>query len=92
MLSHLGIEKFFDVLMTAEKYSKPKPNPEPLLLALKKLNLKPDQVVYIGDTQIDADAAKAAGITFIHYGKKNVNGYDHHIDYFNELLPILEQM
>lgn len=41
-----------------------KPDPEGLHLAMTKLGLKPEQVLFCGDTVIDAQAAKSAGVDF----------------------------
>ena len=41
-----------------------KPNPDPLLECLRRMDLKPDQVLYVGDTPSDSKAAQAAGIDF----------------------------
>lgn len=57
--------KYFEVVVSKEETKKHKPNPEPLLLACKKLKIKPREAVYIGDAVIDYQAAKNAGINFI---------------------------
>lgn len=44
--------------------SKSKPDPEGLLMALERLQLAPEQVLYCGDTTIDAEAAQRAGMDF----------------------------
>ena len=41
-----------------------KPHPEPLLKCIEKLNLKPEEVIYIGDAQSDYEASKNAHIDF----------------------------
>ena len=42
-----------------------KPDPEPLLLALQRLAVRPDSAVYIGDAVVDVQAAHAAGMDAI---------------------------
>lgn len=54
--------KYFRVKVGAESVKKHKPNPEPLLKAMKKLNVKPKNCIYIGDSIYDMMAAKRAGI------------------------------
>jgi len=56
---------FFEVIVTREDTEKHKPEPEPLLLACKKLRIKPEEAVYIGDAVIDCQAARNAGTGFI---------------------------
>ncbi|MBI4154454.1 HAD family phosphatase [Candidatus Woesearchaeota archaeon] len=43
----------------------PKPHPDPLLLASKKLNCEVKDCIYIGDSPLDAQAAKAAKMKLI---------------------------
>lgn len=60
------IKNFFDVVVSFEDYQNPKPHPEPLLVALEKLNVKPNEAIYIGDGDSDIQAASAAGMKSIH--------------------------
>ncbi len=60
----------FRVIITAEDFSRPKPDPEPLLLAAKRLGAEPNECVYIGDLETDMKAAEAASMGFILYSKK----------------------
>ncbi|MFE0460206.1 HAD family hydrolase [Kitasatospora sp. NPDC058965] len=43
-----------------------KPAPDPLLMALLDLRLDPAQAVYVGDMTVDQEAARRAGIAFVH--------------------------
>ena len=47
--------------------------------------------IYVGDTNVDAESAKAAGIPFVYarYGFGNTEEYDYCIDNFEELLALL---
>ncbi len=60
-----GIEKLTDVETSSDDAEKSKPHPDIFQAALKKLKLKPDQVLVIGDTPYDADAAGKAGVASI---------------------------
>jgi pyrophosphatase PpaX len=55
----------FDVVVALEDVRQPKPSPEPVLLALKRLGADPGEAVYVGDTPIDAAAARGAGVAWI---------------------------
>lgn len=52
----------FDVLVCAGEYERPKPAPDPFLLAAKKLNVAPEQCLVFEDTDLGIDAATAAGM------------------------------
>lgn len=61
---------------------------ENIKIVIERNNLK--HPVYVGDTQMDCDAAKKAGIPFIYarYGFGNTEEYNHVIDKFEELLSL----
>jgi pyrophosphatase PpaX len=54
--------EFMDVFVSMDDTSIHKPNPEPLLLALEKLQVAPQQAVYVGDSRHDMQAGRAAGM------------------------------
>ncbi|MBD3406427.1 MAG: HAD-IA family hydrolase [Candidatus Lokiarchaeota archaeon] len=56
--------EYFDIIQTRNESPNPKPYPDGLLKLVRYLNLKVDEVVYVGDARIDAAAAQAAGIEF----------------------------
>ena len=56
---------YFDVIVGGEDVPTLKPDPSALLLAVQKLDLNPSEVVYIGDSITDAQAANNAKIPFI---------------------------
>ncbi len=59
ILSMHGIETFFEVVVTREDVKKLKPDPEGILLALKRLNTR--DFVLIGDLIHDSKATEKAG-------------------------------
>ncbi len=63
------LEKFeasglFDVIVGGEDVRRPKPDPEGVLQVLDKWRLPKDQVLYVGDSLVDARTAQAAGVDF----------------------------
>ena len=63
ILEHLGISKFFSYVFISSEIGADKPDPEIFRRALNMVNLKPDQVLYIGDDpDRDWKAASAAGL------------------------------
>ena len=55
------ILKFMDVVITPEDTNKHKPEAEPALKACEKLNLKPGEVMMVGDSPYDLLCGKNAG-------------------------------
>ena len=60
LLPEKGIEEYFDVVVTADEISKPKPDPEVFLVSAVKLDVEPEDCVVIEDSVFGVRAAKAA--------------------------------
>lgn len=60
-LEHLGLRKFFHAVVTALDVEKPKPSPDALLVAAKKLRVPVSNCAIVGDSIVDILAGKAAG-------------------------------
>jgi pyrophosphatase PpaX len=56
-LAHL-----FETVVGGDETERHKPDPEPLLLALERLDARPEEAAYVGDAPFDVKAAKAAGL------------------------------
>jgi phosphoglycolate phosphatase len=59
-VTQYGLQDLFAAVVTRDDVRHLKPNPEPVLLAAKKLGVSPSQCVMVGDTSVDLRAAKAA--------------------------------
>jgi HAD superfamily hydrolase (TIGR01509 family) len=57
----LGLGEYFSVQICDDHLAKSKPDPEGIRLACQKLGLSPAEVLYVGDSKGDLDAARAAG-------------------------------
>lgn len=67
IIEDFGLVGYFDCVMTASQVENPKPHPEPLLKVLKHFGAEPEEALFIGDGEVDMQAAKGAGIPFISY-------------------------
>ena len=56
-----GLWKAVDLVVCANQVQRAKPHPESVNLALSKLGLEPDGVVFVGDSPFDIQAGKGAG-------------------------------
>jgi len=52
----------FDAILGARPGTPVKPDPAPLYQVLRELGLKPSEVVYVGDTSVDMETARAGGL------------------------------
>ncbi len=83
ILDIFSLKEFFYPVVTAEMVSNPKPHPESIFYILKKWELKPEEVLFIGDSQVDQKAAKAAGIDFVSYKNNALNGLFNITSYYD---------
>lgn len=96
-LSSTKLEAYFDAVIHHGIYTHAKPHPEPILLGLEQLNAKPEETVYVGDTQVDIDSSKAAGVKSIlcRYeptGNHVVQNADASFDDYRKLPEILVEL
>lgn len=73
-LRDLGLEGFFDEIVTMEDVKEHKPHPESVNLLLKKLGASPEEAVMLGDTKFDIGCANNAGVDSI------LVGWSHYVD------------
>lgn len=65
ILSKFEANELVDVIVGAEDVKIEKPNPEGLLWAIEHLGIEKENVLYVGDSLVDAKTAQNAGVGFI---------------------------
>ena len=93
----LGLSQFFDVVIGSDTTPEKKPSPIPVLKALSEFNIKPEEAIIVGDSNLDIDAGKAAGVTTIavSYGyrpREVIAHADYIIDRLTDLIPSLDKI
>ncbi len=78
-LTDYGMQKFLldqytDVVITRDDVEEAKPNPEGLIKIMKYFNKSAEQTIFIGDSWLDAETAKIAGVDFIYFGDSSAPG------------------
>ena len=70
LLAASGLRPAFDLVVSGDTTVKKKPDPEPLLYAAEKFGVTPQEMVLIGDSVNDFQAARAAGchVFIVPYG------------------------
>ena len=64
ILTKYNANDLIDVIVGGEDVSTPKPAPEGLLFAIDKLGISKENVLYVGDSIVDAKTAQSAGVDF----------------------------
>lgn len=72
-----GLESCFDLIVTARDVPRPKPHPDPLLRVLSVFEASPDEMLFVGDSDLDAQAAQAAGVLLVAYNNPSLAGAYH---------------
>lgn len=64
ILSRFSMNDAIDLIVGCEDVKIEKPNPEGLLWAIGQLNMDKAEVLYVGDSWVDAQTAQNAGVNF----------------------------
>jgi HAD superfamily hydrolase (TIGR01509 family) len=67
VLESFGLTRYFGCVMTAAKVARPKPFPDPLVKVLDFYRIRPEEALFIGDSDVDRQSASAAGVPFVAY-------------------------
>ena len=98
ILEALEVAHLFGTVIGGDTLPVKKPDPAPLLAALKQLACEPADALMIGDSPADADAANAAGIPVIlvtfGYTRVPVHKLESHglVDHFSELHTMITKI
>jgi phosphoglycolate phosphatase-like HAD superfamily hydrolase len=77
------------MVVTALDVNNPKPHPESIEKIVQKFDLNKEEVVFVGDSEVDQQAAKSAGIKFISYKNTEIANdafIDDHLALLNVIL------
>jgi pyrophosphatase PpaX len=61
-LERVPLQLYAAVIVTADMTTRPKPNPDPVYLALQTLQIGAHESLFIGDSPYDLQAGRAAGV------------------------------
>jgi len=78
LIEHLKLEGIFDAVASARDRVRPKPAPDILNLCLERAGASASRAVYVGDSAIDLEAAREAGVHFIAVGPRIT--HDHRVE------------
>ena len=78
--------QYFEMVVTALDVKNPKPNPESIEKIIEAFKLKKEEIVFVGDSDVDQQTAKSSGIKFVAYKNKEIanDAYiNDHLDLLN---------
>jgi phosphoglycolate phosphatase len=65
ILDKFNAVSLIDIIVGSEDVKFEKPNPEGLIYAMNEINVRKERALYVGDSIVDAETAKLAGVSFI---------------------------
>jgi HAD superfamily hydrolase (TIGR01509 family) len=89
VLLEFDLARYFGCVMTASQVRNPKPHPDPLYRVLEHYRIAPHEALFVGDSEVDRQAAAAACVPFVAY-KADLSGFAR-IDHHGEILSLLER-
>jgi phosphoglycolate phosphatase len=63
---------YFDLVVTSLDVRNPKPHPESIEKIMETFQVEPRETVFVGDSEIDGQAAESAGVKFISYKNRRI--------------------
>ena len=81
VLAYHGLADGFDLVVSAQDVTRPKPHPEAFVRILEHFCLSPQEAIYIGDSEVDEPFAANAGVPLVAYRNPELTA-TYHLDSF----------
>ena len=88
IVEDFNLRPYFEMVVTALDVKNPKPHPESIEKILAAFQLEKEEVLFIGDSEVDQGTAKASGVQFIAYKNKAIAN-EHFLEDHLDLLKII---
>lgn len=92
LLSALGIERYFEIMIGGDSLPEKKPSPMPLLHCAQQLNIEVKDCLMVGDSKADIESAQAANIQVVALLQGYNQGLDLSVFEPNALLAELKNL
>jgi HAD superfamily hydrolase (TIGR01549 family) len=91
VVRRFALDRYIELTVGVLDVVRPKPHPDMLERCLGHFGFEPEAALYVGDQQIDADAAFAAGVSFVAVGA-TVKFSANRIDSLGDLLRLIPKL
>jgi HAD superfamily hydrolase (TIGR01509 family) len=85
-MERFNLRPYFEMVVTALDVKNPKPHPESIEKIIETFQLKREEAVFVGDSDVDKQTAESSGIKFIAYKNKEIANdlyIEDHLDVLN---------
>jgi HAD superfamily hydrolase (TIGR01549 family) len=91
VVRRFALDRYIELTIGVLDVARPKPHPDMLVRCLGHFGFEPEAALYVGDQQIDADAAFAARVSFVAVGEA-VKSPANRIDSLGDLLRLIPEL
>jgi len=89
ILEDFGLASYFELVVSCLDVGRPKPDPESINLILETLKIPAGQALFIGDSEVDAAAARAAGVDLAAYRNSALTA-EYHLENLDQVKTIVD--
>ena len=85
VMERFNLQPYFDMVVTALDVKHPKPHPESVEKIIAAFQLKKEEAVFVGDSDVDQQTAGSSGVRFIAYKNRSIANdllIEDHLDLF----------
>jgi HAD superfamily hydrolase (TIGR01509 family) len=89
IMERFNLWPYFDMVVTALDVKNPKPHPESIEKIIATLQLKKEETVFVGDSDVDKQTAESSGVRFVAYKNREIANdllIEDHLDLLNLIL------
>jgi len=72
IMERFNLWPYFEMVVTALDVKNPKPHPESVEKIIEAFQLKKEETVFVGDSEVDQQTAGSSGVRFIAYKNKEI--------------------
>ena len=72
IMERFNLWPYFDMVVTALDVRNPKPHPESIEKIMAAFQLKTEEAVFVGDSDVDKQAAESSGVRFVSYKNREI--------------------
>lgn len=92
LLTDLGLHAGFDLILSGDSLPRKKPDPLPLLHAMRHFDVHPGECLMLGDSKNDVAAARAAGVRIVCVSYGYNHGEDIHAARPDAVIDSLDEL
>ena len=90
LMDRLGLARRAACVVSGDTTANRKPHPEPIIKAIRALEMRPDESLYVGDSNTDVESANSAGAVSVFYSDGENPDANFNIKDLMELKNIIE--